>query len=109
GAARVSPPSARRAARRLTNDSRASDRSPTEPVMKYAPAFRAMVSTAATIDSQANRVRDRGLSIPGVYWHSARQPPISRPAALSSRCAVRIADAAPTKGYLGIDESQTLV
>ena len=45
--------SATTAATRLTTDSAASDSSPTEPVSHAANALRAMVVTAAPIDSQA--------------------------------------------------------
>lgn len=43
---------------RLTKDSIASERRPTEPVIKYAMPFRAIVEMAAAIESQAKRVRD---------------------------------------------------
>src|SRR3954447_3148891 len=41
------------AATRLTTDSAASESRPTDPVSRYAPAFSAMVTTAAAIDSHA--------------------------------------------------------
>src|SRR3954465_4257853 len=45
------------AATRLTTDSAASESRPTDPVSRYAPAFSAMVTTAAAIDSHAYRSR----------------------------------------------------
>src|SRR5699024_11776238 len=45
------------AATRLTVDSAASERRPTEPVSAQALVFRVMVTIAAQIDSQAYRVR----------------------------------------------------
>src|SRR4051812_14113362 len=45
------------AASRLTTDSAASESRPTDPVSRYAPAFSAMVTTAAAIDSHAYRSR----------------------------------------------------
>ena len=45
--------SATTAAARLTRDSAASERRPTEPVSAHAPLFSAMVVIAAPIDSQA--------------------------------------------------------
>ena len=44
-------------ATRLTTDSAASDRRPTEPVIIHAVVFIPMVTTAAAIDSHANLVR----------------------------------------------------
>ena len=44
---------ARSAAARLTIDSSASDKRPTEPVSHQAAAFSAMVASAAAIESQA--------------------------------------------------------
>src|SRR5450759_705333 len=55
-AATCSAISATTAATRLTTDSAASERSPTDPVSRYAPDFSAIVTTAAEIDSHANFV-----------------------------------------------------
>jgi hypothetical protein len=60
---RVSTKSATTAAARLTNDSRASDNNPTEPVRKYALDFIVMVTIAAAIDNQAYRVRGICFSV----------------------------------------------
>ncbi len=46
------------AAPRLTKDSRASDRSPTEPVSHHAIVFSTIVATAAAIESQAKRTSE---------------------------------------------------
>jgi len=48
----------------VNTDSRASESSPTEPVRRYAPAFRPMVTTAAAMGSHAKRVR-AGLRMGG--------------------------------------------
>jgi len=48
---------ARTAATRLTRDSAASESRPTEPVTCQAMTFIVIVTTAAAMDSQANRVR----------------------------------------------------
>jgi hypothetical protein len=45
--------SATMAAARLTSDSSASDKRPTEPVMTYAPPFSAIVASAATMEMTA--------------------------------------------------------
>ena len=54
--ATVSMASAMTAAARFTKDSRASERSPTEPVSRQAASFRVMVASAVATDSQAKRV-----------------------------------------------------
>jgi hypothetical protein len=46
---------------RLTRDSIASERRPTEPVSKYATALSEIVTTAAAIESQAYRMRELRL------------------------------------------------
>src|SRR5688500_9785878 len=56
-AATLSIHSAMKAAPRLTNDSRASDSSPTEPVSHHAHILSPMVAMAAATASQANRSR----------------------------------------------------
>ncbi len=48
---------------RLTTDSAASERSPTEPVSHQAAVFRAMVAIAAAIESQAKRVMLGGARV----------------------------------------------
>ena len=58
--ATVSATSATIAATRLTSDSAASDSSPTDPVTCQATVFRAMVTSAAAMDSHANRLRSTG-------------------------------------------------
>src|SRR5438094_981501 len=52
-------PTAAMAATRLPTDSSASERRPTEPVRRKAPALSEMVVLAAAIDSQAKRVSER--------------------------------------------------
>ncbi len=53
------------AAARFTNDSSASDRSPTEPVSHHAAPLSAIVATAARIDSQAKRTSEpRAIALP---------------------------------------------
>src|SRR5262245_33804723 len=52
------------AAARFTNDSSASDSSPTEPVSHQAPALSAIVATAAAIDSHANLTSEVRLMFP---------------------------------------------
>jgi len=57
-AATVSMLSAMMAPIRLTTDSRASERRPTEPVIRYATVLSAIVATAAAIESQAKLTSD---------------------------------------------------
>ena len=55
-------PSVVTAATRFTTDSAASERRPTDPVSSHAAVLRAMVTTAAAMESQANRASDgRGV------------------------------------------------
>ncbi len=58
--ATVSATSATMAATRLTSDSAASDSRPTDPVICQATVFRAIVTSAAAMDSHANRLRSTG-------------------------------------------------
>src|SRR5688500_6647124 len=48
---------------KLTSDSMASDKSPTEFVNKYAPVLSVMVASAAPIESHAKRVREARFCI----------------------------------------------
>ena len=58
--ATVSATRATIAATRLTSDSAASDSRPTDPVICHATVFRAIVTSAAAMDSHANRLRSTG-------------------------------------------------
>ena len=49
------------AATRLTSDSAASESRPTDPVIRQAKVFSAMVTRAAAMDSHANRLRSTGV------------------------------------------------
>src|SRR5256885_2880164 len=67
--------SARTAATRLTSDSSASERRPTEPVIAYATAFKAMVARAVAMESQAKRASEVGLGMgqgPFMPWLFAK-------------------------------------
>jgi hypothetical protein len=68
--ATVSAHSAAAAATRLTSDSAASEKSPTDPVSRYAPTLRPMVNTAAAIESTA--------------YHQAALPSVTAPAVTST-------------------------
>ena len=62
-AATVNMANAISAPARLTKDSSASESRPTEPVSRYAIAFRPIVKIAAAMESQAKRVREERLVV----------------------------------------------
>src|SRR5262245_29357774 len=63
------------AADRLTTDSLASDRSPTDPVIHHAAVFSAIVNTAARIDSTSGQRRlGSAIRVPGLWTGLLTRP-----------------------------------